>query len=158
MIIVIVIVIVAEILLHLEHEPTEARIGVGLFGGIIIGILLAFGIGSHLPTIPTTEKQPIVSIYTDQNQNEIYLKVMNDGGTYLLYNVMDNGVLRDRTLSIGSNKISVVYDNIDPYLVTTTFAFKESGYSWFGFLNKKKSFAFHVPETGVEADINSFLK
>jgi hypothetical protein len=70
---------------------------------------------------------------------------------------MENGVPREQTVSAG-NVQKVVIENVSPYVETTKFLFKEQWYKLFVFSPKSDVTVFHVPQTGIEADINSFLK
>ncbi|TRZ51052.1 hypothetical protein D4S03_05730 [bacterium] len=138
-----------------DVDLVEGWMGPILVVGCVIGILMAIGIGDKVPYVQTTTPQPMVSIYTNQSGSEIYLKAIT--GSQLLYRVMDNGVPRERTISAGNVK-SVVMEDVSPYVETTKFLFKEKWDKYFAFSSKNDVVVFHVPQKGIEADINSFLK
>jgi hypothetical protein len=161
MVTVIIVAVVFALLLigvlsSFQTPTMEFLLVPALFLGCIIGVLIAFMIGSRVQYRPTTTTEPIVSIYTNSGGSEIYLRAIS--GSNLLYRVMDDGgVPREQTIA-ADNVQKVVIENVSPYIETTKFLFKETWYMWFAFSTKSEITVFHLPQEGIEMDINSFLK
>lgn len=122
---------------------------------IILAVVVPFGIGEKIPYTSNTITQPIVSIYENQVGDQVYLKTIP--GSKLVYWLMEDGVPREQTISAGYVEQVVIEDG-KPYIETTKFSFAKKWYKLFAFSDKNDIVVFHVPQTGVETDIISFIK
>jgi len=121
---------------------------------LIVAFWVPTAIGNKLPYVETVTSRPIVSVYTDQSGNEIYLKAIS--GSKLVYRVMENDVPREKTISFSSIK-EVVFDDDKPHLDMVKVSFKEWLYWLFAFPLKDGYSVFYVPKTGVVMDISTIV-
>lgn len=128
---------------------------IGLVAGVIAAFVVPYWIGRQVSYIPDTEIQPMVSIITNSNEEEIYLKAIS--GSELIYWIDEDGLPREQTILVG-NVNDIKIEPISPYLETTTYLFKEEWYKYFMFSSHHDEYVFHVPVTGVEANIFDLLK
>lgn len=143
-------------LVSLDGELGSFLMAVSCLVALLIGAAVAFWIGGKVQYVQTTPTiQPLVSIYTNQSGNEIYLKAVS--GSALIYRIMENDVPREKT--IGTNSVTkVVTEDVKPYMETSKYLFKQNWYEWFVFSPKNDIVIFHVPQAGIETDINALLK
>jgi len=142
-------------LLTIFSNDSEIPMYIGFIMGIVVGLFVTLGISSCVSYVPVLKTQPIISIYMNQSEDEIYLKAIS--GSQLIYWIDEDGLPREHTVSV-SRVEEVKIESVSPYLEITSYLFKKEWYKYFAFSTKGDEYVFHVPATGLEADINDLLK